>query len=154
MTEQMDSKRIRVLVVDDYAVVRSSLMAFLSACDDLEPVGEAANGADAVRLCGEVHPDVVLMDMVMPGMDGVAATRLIHLKYPHIQVVALTGQCADETVRAALEAGALSYLLKNISPKNLAAAIRAARDGQPTLAPEAMQAQVYMVAHQTPAGGP
>ena len=86
----VETKRIRVLLVDDHAVVRSGLGAFLLAFDDLELVGEASGGEEAVRLCPQVRPDVVLMDLVMPGMDGAAATRVIRQRCPHIQVIALT----------------------------------------------------------------
>jgi len=130
---------IRVLVVDDQAVVRSGLAAFLSIYDDLELVGEANDGAKAVNLCGQLRPDVVLMDLVMPNMDGAEATMAIRKHYPHIQVIALTSFKEDELVKRVLEAGAIGYLLKNVSADELADAIRAAHAGRPTLAPEATQ---------------
>lgn len=130
---------IRVLVVDDQAVVRSGLAAFLSIYDDLDLVGEANDGAKAVNLCGQMRPDVVLMDLVMPNMDGAEATLAIRKHYPHIQVIALTSFKEDELVKRVLEAGAIGYLLKNISADELADAIRAAHVGRPTLAPEATQ---------------
>jgi two-component system, NarL family, response regulator LiaR len=133
---------IRVLIVDDHAVVRSGLATFLLAFDDLEVVGEAANGQEAVRLAAEKHPHVVLMDLMMQGMDGVAATRAIGEQHPEIQVIALTSFPDQDLVRAVLEAGAAGYLLKSVSADDLAAAIRAARAGKPTLAPEAAQALV------------
>jgi DNA-binding NarL/FixJ family response regulator len=126
-----------VLVVDDHAVVRGGLRLFLMAHDDLELVGEAGSGEQALALCAEARPDVVLMDLVMPGMSGVDAIRLIRERYPGVKVIALTSFPEDDLVRAALSAGAMSYLLKNISAGNLAAAIRAAHAGQPVLAPEA-----------------
>ncbi len=138
----MEAERIRVMVVDDHAVVRSGLTAFILAFDDLELVGEAASGAEAVRLCGEVRPHVVLMDLMMPGMDGAEATRAIREKYPEVQVVALTSFREEELVHAALGAGAIGYLLKNVTAEELAAAIRSARAGKPTLAPEATQALI------------
>jgi len=130
---------IRVMLVDDHTVVRSGLSAFLLAYDDMELVGEAASGEDAVRFCEQVQPDVILMDLVMPDMDGATATRLIRAKHPAIQVVALTSFKEQELVQAALQAGAIGYLLKNVSAEELAAAIRMANIGQPTLAAEAAQ---------------
>jgi NarL family two-component system response regulator LiaR len=133
---------IRVLLVDNHAVVRSGLSAFLLAFDDLELIGEAGSGEEAVRLCDRLRPDVVLMDLVMPGMDGAQATRAIREKCPSIQVVALTSFKEQDLVEAALEAGAIGYLLKNVSADELAKAIREAHIGRPTLAPEAAQALI------------
>jgi len=133
---------IRVLLVDDHAVVRSGLGAFLLAFEDLELVGEAGSGEEAVRLCERFQPDVVLMDLVMPGMDGAAATHAIRERCPGIQVIALTSFKEKELVQGALEAGAIGYLLKNVSAGELAGAIRAAHAGRSTLAPEAAQALV------------
>jgi two-component system, NarL family, response regulator LiaR len=130
----------RVLVVDDHAVVRGGLRLFLLAFDDLELVGDASSGEKALALCADLQPDVVLMDLVMPGMGGVEAMRLMRQRHPQVQVIALTSFPEDELVQAALRAGAISYLLKTISAGDLAAAIRAAAAGQPTLAPEATQA--------------
>src|SRR4030081_2447022 len=106
--------RTRVAIVDDHAMVRSGLAAFLSAADDFELVGEAENGTQALRMCADAQPDVVLMDLVMPGMDGVATTRAIRERFPNIQVIALTSFPEDRLVQDVLEAGALSYLLKNV----------------------------------------
>jgi NarL family two-component system response regulator LiaR len=131
-----------VLLVDDHAVVRSGLSAFLLAFDGLELVGEAGSGEEAVRLCDRLQPDVVLMDLVMPGMDGAQATRAIREKCPAIQVIALTSFKEQELVEGAMEAGAIGYLLKNVSADELAGAIRAAHAGRPTLAPEAAQALI------------
>jgi NarL family two-component system response regulator LiaR len=131
-----------VLLVDDHAVVRSGLSAFLLAYDDLELVGEAASGEEAVRLCDRLKPDVVLMDLVMPGMDGAQATRAIQKRCATIQVIALTSFKEQELIESALEAGAIGYLLKNISADELAKAIREAHAGRPTLAPEAAQALI------------
>jgi NarL family two-component system response regulator LiaR len=130
------------MLVDDHAVVRSGLGAFLLAFDDFDLVAEASNGAEAVRLCEQVQPDVVLMDLVMPGMDGAASTRAIRERWPRIQVIALTSFKEQELVEGALEAGAIGYLLKNVSAEELAGAIRAAYAGKPTLAPEAAQALI------------
>jgi len=136
-------ERIRVMLVDDHAVVRSGLAAFLMAFDDLELVGEAADGSEAVRVCERVRPDVVLMDLVMPEMDGATATRTIRERFPNIQVIALTSFKEDDLVQGALEAGAIGYLLKNVSTYELAEAIRSAHAGRPTLAPEAAQALIH-----------
>lgn len=130
---------IRVLVVDDHAVVRSGLSAFLSIYDDLTLVGEASDGDRAVSLCGQLQPDVVLMDLVMPHLDGAAATLAIRQHYPQIQVIALTSFHEDVLIKQVLEAGAIGYLLKNVSANELAEAIYAAHAGRPTLAIEATQ---------------
>jgi NarL family two-component system response regulator LiaR len=132
-------EKIRVLIVDDHAVVRSGLSGFLAAYDDLELAGEASSGEIALTMCGNVDPDVVLMDLVMPGMDGAEATQAIRGRCPDIQVIALTSFKNDDLVQRALKAGAIGYLLKNVSAEELADAIRAARKGHPTLAPEAAQ---------------
>ncbi len=136
------SQPIRVLLVDDHAVVRSGLSAFLLVFDDLELVGEAGSGEEAVRLCEQLQPDVVLMDLVMPGMDGASATHKIRQRFPEIQVVALTSFKEQDLVQRVMQAGAIGYLLKNVSADELAEAIRAASAGQPTLAPEATQALI------------
>jgi two-component system, NarL family, response regulator LiaR len=132
--------RIRVLLVDDHAVVRSGLSAFMMIFDDLEFVGAAENGQQAIRACAELHPDVVLMDLVMPVMDGAAATREICNTWPAIQVLALTSYKEDDLVQRAINAGAIGYLLKNLTADELAMAIRAAFRGKPTLSAEAAQA--------------
>lgn len=137
------SNPIRVLIVDDHGVVRTGMKFFVLAFDDLELVGEAANGEQALCLCDHVQPEVVLMDLVMPGMDGVSATRAIRQRYPEIQVIALTSFNETELVQGALEAGAIGYLLKDVSADRLADAIRAAHAGQPTLAPEATRALIH-----------
>ena len=147
----VEPRRIRVLIVDDHAVVRSGLGAFLSVFDDFELVGEASGGADGVRKCEQYQPDVVLMDLVMPNMDGATATRSIREKYPHIQVIALTSFPEEDLVRKAMEAGAVGYLLKNAPIYTLAEAIRSASMGQTTLAPEATQALIRArTGHQRP----
>jgi NarL family two-component system response regulator LiaR len=134
-----DAELIRVMLVDDHAVVRSGLSAFLLAYDDLELVAEASSGEGAILLCEQVKPDVVLMDLMMPGMDGATATQQIRERCPDIQVIALTSFKEVEMVQGALEAGAIGYLLKNVSADELANAIRAAHAGRPTLASEAAQ---------------
>lgn len=137
------SDHIRVMLVDDHAVVRSGLAAFLMAFDDLELVGEAGDGSEAVAMCGRVKPDVVLMDLVMPQMDGATATAAIRQAYPDVQVIALTSFKEDDLVQGALQAGAIGYLLKNVSTDELADAIRSASAGRPTLAPEAARALIH-----------
>jgi len=137
------SQTIRVMLVDDHAMVRRGLATFLKVFDDLELVGEAESGEKAVQLCAQIHPDVVLMDLMMPEMDGVAATRLIRQQYPKVQVVALTSFKEQELVQNALQAGAIGYLLKDVAAEDLAQAIRAAHSGRPTLAAEAAQALVH-----------
>lgn len=138
----MSKDRIRVLLVDDHAVVRSGLGAVLAALDDMELAGEASNGQEAVRACERVKPDVVLMDLLMPVMDGVAATRTIHERWPDIRIVALTSFGDRELVEGALKAGATGYLIKTVSAEELAAAIRDAAAGRATLSSEAAQVLV------------
>ncbi len=147
-----ESNCIRVLLVDDHAVVRSGLGAFLSVHDDLELVGEAGGGEEAVRLCEQLQPDVVMMDLVMPGMDGAAATRIIRERWPRIQVVALTSFKEKDLVQGVLEAGAIGYMLKNVSADELAASIRAAHAGRSTLAPEAAQVLIQAAREPPPPG--
>jgi NarL family two-component system response regulator LiaR len=136
---------IRVLIVDDHALVHSGLRYFLLAFEDLDLVGDATSGEEAVQLCAQLQPDVVLMDLLMPGMDGATAIETIREEWPQIRVIALTNFHDAELVRGALEAGATGYLLKNVTADELAAAIRAAHTGQPTLAPEATQALIQTV---------
>lgn len=130
------------MLVDDHSVVRSGLSAFLSVNPDLELVGEAENGEQAVARAGILKPDVILMDLMMPIMDGVAATSAIKKKYPEIQIIVLTSFQEDELVRNAMKAGAVGYLMKNVTARELAAAIQAAKQGKITLSSEAAQALV------------
>ena len=149
-----NARVIRVMVVDDHAVVRGGLAAFLLAYDDLLLVGEASNGLEAVRYSGVYHPDVILMDLMMPEMDGATATRIIREQHPEIRVIALTSFKEDDMVQNVLHAGAIGYLLKNVAADELAAAIRAAHAGRPTLAPEAAQVLIHRATHpmQQPLG--
>jgi NarL family two-component system response regulator LiaR len=133
---------IRVLIVDDHRVVRSGLAGFIEAYDDLELIGEAPDGEAAVTMCDSLQPDVVLMDLVMPNMDGAESTAKIRERCPDIQVIALTSFKEEDLVQRALQAGAIGYLLKNVSAEALAEAIRAAKEGKATLAPEAAQALI------------
>ncbi len=141
-------KPIRVMLVDDHAVVRSGLKAFLMVFDDMELVGEASSGQEALHIVERAEPDVILMDLIMPDMDGAATTKAIRARWPQVQVVALTSFREDELVKRALQAGAIGYLLKNVGADDLAEAIRAAHAGKPTLAPEA--AQVLIQASRQP----
>jgi len=115
---------IRVMIVDDHDMVRSSIALALESYDDLQVVGEASNGMEAVSLCTELQPDVVLMDLKMPEMDGVAATDSIHQRYPNVQIIALTSADYHGLVSKALQAGAASYLFKNASISELYEEIR------------------------------
>ncbi len=130
------SDRIRVVLVDDHEMVRSGLATFLLAYDDLELVGEAATGEQALDVCARLCPDVVIMDLKMPRLDGVAATAALSQRVPGVRVLALTSFDDGDLVQRALDAGAVGYLLKDIDADALANAIRAAHRGQPTLAPE------------------
>jgi NarL family two-component system response regulator LiaR len=134
----MDAEPISVMIVDEHDMVRRGLTAFLRVKPDLQLVGEARNGQEAVVMCEREQPDVILMDLVMPIMSGAEATRIIRERWPHIQIIALTSFEEGDLVREALQAGAISYLLKNVSVDDLAAAIRAAHAGRSTLAPEAV----------------
>jgi len=146
---------IRVLIVDDHSMVRTGLATFIRVQPDLQLVGEARDGQAALRLCDQLEPDVILMDLVMPRMDGVAATRAIRERWPQVQVIALTSFQEKELVQDALQAGAISYLLKDVSTDELADAIRAAYAGRSSLAPEAAQALIQMArsTSESPAPG-
>ena len=143
---------IRIMLVDDHLMVRRGLATFLKVYDDLELVGEASSGQEAVQLCGQHQPDVVLMDMVMPDMDGASATRLIRQQFPSIQVLALTSFKEESLVKGALQAGAIGYLLKDVTADELARAIRAANAGRTTLSPEAAQALAHAASQPPPPG--
>jgi NarL family two-component system response regulator LiaR len=138
-----EARPIRVLIVDDHAVVRSGLSAFLMAFDDLELAGEASSGEEAIRMCQQNPPDVMLLDMVMPEMDGAATARALREVCPNVRVIALTSFKEEELVQSALAAGAIGYLLKDVSAQELASAIRSAAAGRPTLAPEAAQFLIH-----------
>jgi two-component system, NarL family, response regulator LiaR len=136
------TQRIRVVIVDDHLMVRRGLATFLRAAQDLELVGEAATGPEAIRVCAEARPDVVLMDLNLPELDGIAATRVIRQAHPETQVIAVTSSQEDDRVSQVLRAGAIGYLLKDVGVTGLGDAIRAAAAGRATLAPEATQALV------------
>lgn len=146
------TNQIKVLLVDDHNVVRSGLAAVLSVADDLKLVGEASDGEEAIRLSERLQPDVILMDLLMPKMDGVQATKVIKDRWPKIQVIALTSFKEKEYVEGALKAGALGYLLKNVSADELVNAIRRAVAGQPSLSPEAAQVLIQKVNEPTQPG--
>lgn len=128
---------IRVLITDDHGVVRQGLRMYLGLDPELEVVGEAANGEEALRMARELRPNVVLMDLLMPVMDGIAATGMIRAELPEVEVIALTSVLEDASVSGAVRAGAIGYLLKNTEADELGRAIKAAADGQVQLAPEA-----------------
>jgi two-component system, NarL family, response regulator LiaR len=137
-----DAQHIRVMVVDDHDMVRRGLAVFLRAFGDLKLVAEASDGSEALQIVSNARPDVVLMDLIMPGMDGVETTRILRDRYPGTQVIALTSFRDEDLVYSALQAGAIAFLMKNASIEELAAAIRAAHAGKPTLSPEATQALI------------
>ena len=128
---------IRILVVDDHGVVREGLRLYLSSAPGLEVVGEATNGEEALRLVRELRPDVVLMDLIMPVMDGIAATEAIRAELPEVEVIALTSVLGSGSVSGAIKAGANGYLLKDTDAEELQRAIRAAAEGKVHLTPEA-----------------
>jgi NarL family two-component system response regulator LiaR len=140
----MSQSVIKVLVVDDHPVVRDGLMLMLSVSPGMACIGQAENGEQAVRQCTELKPDIVLMDLMMPGMDGVTATRIIHQKYPGIQVVALTTFDDKELVQKALRAGAISYLLKNSSMEAITDTINDAFIGKTKISSEAIQSLIEL----------
>ena len=117
---------IRVIIVDDHDTVRRGLAVFLRSFDDFDLVGEASDGKEAVDLCAELEPDVIIMDIIMPVMDGISATRLIREKHPDIQVIALTSFDEDDTVKDMMAAGACAFLFKDVATDELADAIRSA----------------------------
>jgi NarL family two-component system response regulator LiaR len=140
MTEQTP---IKVLVVDDHPVVRDGLKNMFLVFNDLELAGEAEDGNEALAFCHLHPPDVILMDILMPGMDGIQATNAILKQYPQVKIIILTSYPEDDLVQNSLEAGAIGYVLKNASIDDLADAIRSAYSGMPTLAPEATKALIH-----------
>lgn len=130
---------IRIMIVDDHAMVRSGLRTFLLAFDDLEFAGEASNGNEAVRLAGTIHPDLILMDLIMPGMDGLHATYELHKHFPEIKILALTSFSDTQLILDAIEAGVSGCMLKNTSANELANAIRSVMSGNSIFSPEVTQ---------------
>lgn len=137
-----ETNPIRVMIVDDHGMVRRGLVAYLLSDPGIEVIAEARDGGEAIQNCEETELDVILMDLVMPEMNGVAATRIIHKRWPEIQIIALTSFQEKELVQDALQAGAISYLLKNVSGEDLAETIRAAHAGRRMLAKEAVEALI------------
>ncbi len=145
----MSDSKIRVVVVDDHEMVRRGLSSFLKSFDDLELVGEARNGREAIDVCLNVKPDVVLMDLMMSVMDGVTAIRLLREQMPQIRIIALTSASETDVVTAALQAGALSYLQKDVNLDQLVGAVRAAARGERILSSEATQALIAAATRPT-----
>ena len=137
-----ESKNIRILIADDHSITRSGIKTLISVYDDLTLVGEAANGAEAITMCDEVSPDVILMDIYMPVIDGIEATVKIREKYPNIKIIALTSYVDKKLVKDILKAGAISYIIKNISPDELVKTIRDAYLGKTTFSSEASKVVV------------
>lgn len=152
MVEPDKHETIKVLVVDDHPVVRDGLRLFLTVTPGMDCVGEAGDGEQAIQMCAAMWPDVVLMDLMMPGMDGVSATRAIHQRFPQTQVVALTSFDDQRLIQQAIQAGAVGYLLKNSSMETLAEAVRAAYLGKSTISPELMRSLASISALQQTVG--
>jgi len=147
------TERIGVVLVDDHAVVREGIRSFLELQEGIEVVGEASDGAEAVRLAEELRPDVILMDLVMPRLDGVGAMRELRRRMPEIRVIVLTSFSDDERLLPAIQAGAAGYLLKDVQPRELARAVRAAHAGEALLDP-GVAARVVEAVAQRPGEDP
>lgn len=143
-----ENSSIRILVADDHDIVRRGLVAFINSIPDFELAGEARNGEEAIMLCERSRPDVVLMDLIMPRVDGISAIRTIHEKLPDVQLIALTSSKDEDMVRGALQAGAGSYMLKTATIEELAASVRAAYAGRHTLSPEAADVLIQAAARR------
>lgn len=133
---------IRVMLVDDHMMVRRGLAMMLKVFDDLELAGEAENGETAIQLCAQILPDVILMDMMLPDMDGATITNIIRQQFPQIQIIVLTSFKEGQLIQKALEAGAIGYILKDVSADDLVRAIRSAYKGRVTLSPQVAQSLV------------
>jgi two-component system, NarL family, response regulator LiaR len=147
-------KAIRVLIVDDHAIVREGLRTFLGMLPDIQLAGEASGGEEALAAVARGKPQVVLMDLVMPGMDGIEATRRLHAEHPEVKVIALTSFSDDDKLYPVIKAGAVAYLLKDVGPRELAETIRAAARGEVRLAPEVTRRLMSGIAGEAPAGEP
>jgi len=145
----MSAAPIKVLVVDDHPITRAGLTLFLKAHSDLELLGELSSGEEAVAFCEDELPDVVLMDLKLPGIDGVTAMQTIRQSHPEVQVIMLTSYPQPNFVERAVQTGAAGYLIKNISAQELVDAIRAAHQGHSVLAQEAAEALVHAMRQQT-----
>ncbi len=148
------SEPITVLIVDDHTVVRRGLTALLNTERDIRVVGEAANGREAVAQAETLAPRVILMDLVMPEMDGVSATAAIMARHPHAHILVLTSFGSDVKLFPAIKAGAVGYLLKDTTPQELVTAIRRAAAGESSLNPAVARRLLRELAHETPAGTP
>jgi len=148
----MTNSQVSVLLVDDHAMVRKGLASLLSSYEDLSLAGEADDGEIGVLMYEHTKPDVVLMDMMMPHMDGITAISKIRERHPEARIIALTSFDSDDLVQRALRAGAIGYLLKNATAEELATAIRAAKNGKRTLSPEAAESLVHLM-NQEPTPG-
>ena len=148
-----EPKPIKVMLVDDHSMVRRGLIAFLKNESDLEVIAEARDGREAIEKCEAAIPDVILMDLVMPNLGGVAATRMILDRWPDVRILALTSFQEKDLVQEALQAGATGYMLKNVSGAELADAIRSTYAGKPTLAKEAVESLIEAEATEPPPGG-
>lgn len=140
------------MIVDDHTMVRRGLATFLKIFPDLELAGEADSGESAIQLCDEIVPDVVLMDLILPEMDGVTAIRTIHLKHPTIKFLALTSFKEAKLIKDSLDAGAIGYLIKTVTADELSQAIRSAHNGQATLSQEVTQVLVRTANHPSKQG--
>jgi NarL family two-component system response regulator LiaR len=143
----MTTSRIRVLIVDDHAIVRKGVRALLATEHDIEVVGEAGNGEEALAQVQTLHPNVILMDLVMPKMDGIEATRQITTQHPEVRILVLTSFAADDKVFPAIKAGALGYLLKDSGPEELIQAIHQVHRGEPTLEPSIARKVLSELSH-------
>lgn len=150
--KQLDASPIRVLIVDDHPMMRKGLRSFLEVTRGLECIGEAESGEEAIEVCGQLAPHVVIMDLMMPGIGGAAAIRVLRDRYPQTHVLALTSFADPHLVQEAVNAGATGYLLKNVSAPELADAVFAAAAGRTKMGPEAVQALVQMAADPRPVG--
>lgn len=148
-----ESRPIKVMLVDDHRMVRRGLMVLLKHEMDLEIIAEARDGREAIEQCEVAQPDVILMDLIMPELGGVAATRMILERWPETRVLALTSFQEKELVQEALQAGATGYLLKNVSGEDLADAIRSTYSGKPTLAKEAVESLIQIESSGPPLRG-
>ena len=142
-----EPNQICALLVDDHPVIRIGMEATLSAFPDIRVVGQAKDGEEALTLCAIYQPDVVLMDLVMPRVNGVEATRRIRTQFPHIQVIVFTSFQGQNLVQQALQAGAIGYLLKDASPQEIVAAVRSAAAGKRTLSPDILDALIQTATH-------
>jgi NarL family two-component system response regulator LiaR len=144
--------KIRILIVDDHAMVRRGLAAFLRTAPDLELVGDVSSGESALAVLDDAAPDVILMDLMMPGMSGIETIKAVKDRSPDIQIITLTSFGQDDLVKQSIKAGAISYLLKDVDAQDLIEAIRAAHEGQSRLSREALQALVGAL-NQPPSPG-